>query len=286
MAFKDMKKTKFSDLKDKIEKEDKKDYGDVRFWNPEVDKSGNGYAIIRFLPAADGEDMPYVKLYRHQFKIGAKWFIENCPTTLGQECPCCKSNSELWATDIPMNQDIVRKRKRGLSYISNILVISDSKHPENEGKVFLYKFGAKIFAKIKGAIDPEFEDESPFNPFNFWEGANFKIKIRNVEGYRNYDKSEFDKPAPLFDGDDAALEALWKTQYSLQAEVSPDKFNSYADIEQKFNRVVNVTIPHDAPTPTRESRDNGPPNVFDSSTNVDDGDADLAFYTNLLEAEE
>jgi hypothetical protein len=263
------------------------------FWQPELDKAGNGYAIIRFLPAVEGEDMPYVKLYTHGFKVGNRWYIENCPTTIGKRCPVCEANNELWETGIQANQDIVRKRKRQLSYIANILVVSDPKHPENEGKVFLYRFGQKIFSKIMSAIQPEFKDETPFNPFDFWEGANFKLKIRNVEGYRNYDKSEFEAPSALFDGDDEALESLWKKQKSLKALIAESQFKSYDELKKKFDAVTgaNKTAPEESVRKNVEDDFNDPPFSVDPPkrqtkplASIDDDD-DLAMYAKLLDGD-
>ena len=211
---------------------------DNRFWQPEVDKSGNGYAVIRFLPAPDGEDVPFVRIFDHGFKgPGGQWYIEKSLTTIGKQDPVSEYNSQLWATGVQANQDQVRKQKRKLNFISNIYVVSDKAHPENEGKVFLYKYGKKIFDKLNAAMNPEFEDEQPVNPFDLWAGASFKLKIRNVEGYRNYDKSEFDKPEPLMD-DDAALEKLWKSEHSLQEFLKEEHFKPYDELKQKLYRVL------------------------------------------------
>jgi hypothetical protein len=264
------------------------------YWQPEVDKAGNGYAIIRFLPAPEGEDMPYVKLYNHAFKVGSRWYIENCPTTIGGKCPVCEANNDLWESGLQSNQDIVRKRKRQLSYIANILVISDPKHPENDGKVFLFRFGQKIFSKIMGAIQPEFEDETPFNPFDFWEGANFKLKIRNVEGYRNYDKSEFEAPSALFDGDDKALESLWKQEKSLKDIVAASQFKPYDELKKRFNSVVNGEIQFESTVASRATQSNDendipfepdPPKRPTKTASIASDDDDLVMYAKLLEGD-
>jgi hypothetical protein len=202
-----------------------------------MDKTGVGSAIIRFLPAPDNEDLPWVKLYSHAFQGPGGWYIENSLTTLGQKDPISEHNRELWNTGTEANKEIVRKQKRKLSYYSNIYVVKDPAHPENEGKVFLFKFGKKIFDKILNAMQPEFEDEEPINPFDFWGGANFRLKIRKVEGYWNYDKSEFDSASALMDDDDA-LEALWKKEYSLSAIVAADQFKSYEDLEKRLKMVL------------------------------------------------
>ena len=214
---------------------------DTRFWQPEVDKAGNGMAVIRFLPApaADGDDaLPWVRVFNHGFQGPGGWYIENSLTTLGQKDPVSEYNSTLWNSGIEANKEIARKQKRRLTYISNILVVSDPKHPENEGQIKLYKYGKKIFDKINETMNPEFPDEKPVNPFDFWEGANFKLKIRQVEGYRNYDKSEFESPTPLFDGDDDKLEALWKKEYSLKEFLDPKHFKSYDVLKAKLDKVL------------------------------------------------
>jgi hypothetical protein len=216
---------------------------DERLWQPEVDAAGNGYAVIRFLdaPAVDGEDgMPWVQVFSHGFQGPGGWYIENSLTTLGQKDPVSEYNTQLWNSGIEANKEIARKQKRRLTYISNVLVIKDTANPANEGKVFLYKYGKKIFDKIKEKIEPQFEDEKAVNPFSFWEGANFKLKIRKVEGYRNYDKSEFDNPSPLFDGDDDKIEKVWKAEYSLKEFLDPKHFKSYDELKSKLDRVLGL----------------------------------------------
>ena len=214
---------------------------DERFWKPEMDKTGVGSAVIRFLPAPDGEEFPWVKMYSHAFKGLGGWYIENSLTTNGGKDPVSEYNRELWNSGNEKDKDTVRKQKRKLSYFSNIYVVRDPANPVNEGKVFLYKFGKKIFDKVLNAMQPEFEDETPINPFDFWQGANFRLKIKKVDGYWNYDKSEFDSPSPLLEDDDA-LEALWKKQYSLAALVAADQFKSYEDLEKRLKAVLNTNI--------------------------------------------
>jgi hypothetical protein len=214
---------------------------DDRFWQPEVDAAGNGYAVIRFLdtPAVDGEDgLPWVQIWSHGFQGPGGWYIENSLTTLGKTDPVSEYNTVLWNSGIEANKEIARKQKRKLTYIANVLVISDAKRPQNEGKVFLYKFGKKIFDKIKEQLEPQFADETPMNPFDFWKGANFKVKIRNVEGYRNYDKSEFESPAALFDSDDAKIEQVWKSAHSLKDFLKADNFKSYDELKAKLDKVL------------------------------------------------
>jgi hypothetical protein len=214
---------------------------DTRFWQPQVDKAGNGMAVIRFLPApsCDGdESLPWVRIFSHGFQGPGGWLIDNCLTTINEKCPVCDYNSSLWNSGVEANKEIVRKQKRKLSYISNILVISDPSNKDNEGKVFLFKYGKKIFDKITEAMNPEFADETPLNPFDMWEGANFKLKIRNVEGYRNYDKSEFADKSELFDGDDGKLEALWKSEYSLKEFLESNNFKSADSLKSRLNKVL------------------------------------------------
>ena len=214
---------------------------DTRFWQPSVDKSGNGMAQSRFLPApaVDGDDaLPWVRTFSHGFQGPGGWFIDNCLTTLNDKCPVCEHNNTLWNSGIEANKDIARKQKRKLTYIANILVLSDPSNPENEGQIKLYKFGKKIFDKISEAMNPEFADESPVNPFDMWEGANFKLKIRNVEGYRNYDKSEFSDKSALFDGEDDKLEALWKKEFSLKEFTEKSQFKPYDQLKTRLDKVL------------------------------------------------
>ena len=223
--------------------------GDDRLWKPEVDKAGNGYAVIRFLPAPDGEELPWAKLYTHAFQGTGGWYIENSLTTLGQKDPVSEHNSQLWNSGIESDKEIARKQKRKLSYYANIYVVKDSANPHNEGQVFLYKFGKKIFDKITAAMQPEFEDEDPINPFDFWAGANFKLKIKKVAGYWNYDSSEFDRQSALLDDDDA-MEAIWKKEYSLAELVAPDQFKSYDELKKRLDYVLG-----NAPTRSRVNED-------------------------------
>ena len=215
---------------------------DERFWQPEVDKAGNGYAVIRLLPPPKGEDLPWVRIWNHAFQgPTGKWYIENSLTTLGKPDPVSELNTELWNSGTEDNKNIARKQKRKLTYISNIYVVKDPNHPENEGKVFLFKYGKKIFDKIKDVMQPQYEDEDAINPFDFWKGANFKLKIRNVEGYRNYDKSEFDSVAPLLDDDsDDELESIWTKEHSLVEFVDPKNFKTYEELKSKLEAVLSA----------------------------------------------
>jgi hypothetical protein len=243
MGFADLKKqSKLGSLTEKLVKEVEKmnnsgNSSDDRVWKLECDKSGNGYAVIRFLPAPDGEDLPFVKVYSHAFQGPGGWLIDSCLTTLNQKCPICEHNSGLWNSGMDSNKEVARKQKRKLTYMSNIYVVKDPTNPDNEGKVFLFKYGKKIFDKLTEAMQPEFEDETPIDPFDFWTGANFKLKAKNVAGYRNYDSSEFASQGALLNDDDA-MEAIWKKQYSLAEFVSPDQFKSYEEMKKRLDSVL------------------------------------------------
>jgi hypothetical protein len=244
MSFSNLKKqSSLGSLTAKLVKEVEKQNNtggggsDERLWKPEMDKSGNGYAVIRFLPAPDGEELPWAKMFSHAFQGPGGWYIENSLTTIGQKDPLGELNRELWNSGIDSDKETVRKQKRKLSFYANIYVVRDPANPQNEGGVFLYKFGKKIFDKIMEAMQPEFEDEDPINPFDFWQGANFKLKLKKVAGYWNYDSSEFDRVSPLLD-DDEALEAIWKKEYSLTDIVAPDKFKSYEDLKKRLDAVL------------------------------------------------
>jgi len=214
------------------------------FWKCELDKTGNGYAVIRFLPTppsdVDSDGLPWVKFYDHGFQGPGGWYIEKSLTSIGQDDPLGKYNSELWETGSEANKELARKQKRRLHYVSNIYIVKDSKHPENEGKVFKYTYGKKIFEKITQAMNPQFEDDKPIDPFDLWTGANFKLKIRKVDGYQNYDLAEFDSSSALFDDDDK-LEKIWKSEYSLKEILDPKNFKSYADLDSRLKRVLGQT---------------------------------------------
>jgi len=243
MSFADLKKqSKLGSLTQKLVKEVEKlnntgGNNDDRLWKLDVDKSGNGYAVIRFLPAPNGEDLPFVKLYSHAFQGPGGWYIENSLTTLGQKDPVSEYNTLLWNNGTDSGKETARRQKRKLTYVSNIYIVKDPTNPENEGKVFLYKYGKKIFDKLTAAMQPEFEDEEAIDPFDFWQGANFKLKAKNVAGFRNYDSSEFAAVSPLHKDDDA-LEALWKKENSLQEFVAPDQFKSYDELKKRVEYVL------------------------------------------------
>ena len=219
------------------DKANKSKYQDDRFWKPELYKSGNCYAVLRLFPASEKEEMPWQRVWSHAFQDKGGWYIENSLTTLNTKDPVSEDNTRLWNTGVDSDKDIARKRKRKLSYYSNIYVVSDPKHPENEGKVFLFRYGKKIFDKISEAMQPQFEDEKAINPFDFWKGANLKLKIRKVDGYWNYDKSEFEGVKPLAK-DDENIKAIWSKQYPLKSFVAPSNFKTYDELKEKLNRVI------------------------------------------------
>ena len=272
---------------------EKQSFSDDRFWKPELDKSGNGYAIFRFLPAVKDEDIPWARLWSHAFQGPGGWFIENSLTTLNKKDPVSEANTLLWNSGVEADKEIARKRKRKLSYIANILIINDSKHPENEGQVKLFKFGKKIFDKITEAMKPEFEDEKPINPFDFWEGANFKLKIRKVDGFWNYDKSEFDSKTPIKPNDEA-IEEIWTKQYPLKPFLAPENFKSYDELKAKLDKVLsgvrNTGTAEDVAIPPATTH-NSPvvkETVDTSSTVTTDKDSDetLDYFSKLAEEDE
>ena len=242
MSFASLKKSSYTDLLSKAESLNKTEVrgADERLWKPEVDKAGNGYAVIRFLPAPDGEDLPWAQVWSHAFQGPGGWYIENSLTTLGKKDPVSDLNRTLWNSGSDADKEIARKQKRKLSYYSNIYVLQDPANPQNEGRVFLYKYGKKIFDKLTEAMQPAFADETPINPFDFWKGADFKVKIRKVEGYWNYDKSEFAEPSTLKGFKDSELETLWKQQYSLTDFTAPDKFKTFEELDTRLQTVLST----------------------------------------------
>ena len=274
-------------------------YNDDRYWKPEVDKSGNGSAIIRFLPAPEGEDMPWAQVWSHGFKGPGGWYIENSLTTIGQQDPVSEYNSTLWNNGTDAGKEQARDQKRRLSYYSNILVVKDDANPSNEGKVFLYRYGKKIFDKLKDVMNPEFEDDERFNPFDFWEGANFRLRIRNVDGYRNYDKSSFDSPTELFDGEEDKIESIWKQEYSLAELVDEKNFKSYDELKAKLNRALGLDdsfapVQQAAPVQTTAkprtieedaavSQDDPPFDPDPAPAKTDDEDDGLSYFEKLAQ---
>jgi len=299
MSFASLKKSRGNSLSRLVQESNKltsgsqqSSGGDDRFWKPEVDKSGNGYAVIRFLPEPNGEDLPFVRIFDHGFQGPGGWYIENSLTTIGEKDPVGEYNSELWNNGTDAGKEQARKQKRRLSYYSNIYVVKDPANPANEGKVFLFKYGKKIWDKLNEAMNPAFEDEDPINPFDFWGGADFKLKIRNLDGYRNYDKSEFDTPAALLNGDDDDLEKVYNSMYSLADFLDRKHFKSYDELKAKLDRVLGRTGA--APAARAEDYDAAPvakapemksapaPKVSDE-VSFDDDDDSLSFFEKLAE---
>jgi hypothetical protein len=246
MSFADLKKqSKLGSLTEKLIKQVEKlnesgSKDDDRFWKPVMDKSGVGSAVIRFLPAPEGCELPWAQVWSHAFQGPGGWLIDNCLTTLGQQCPVCEKNRVLWNSGSDRDKEEARKQKRKLSYFANIYVVRDPANPDNEGKVFLYKFGKKIYDKILAAMQPEFEDETPINPFDFWTGANFKLKLVKKDGYWNYDKSEFASPSALLDGDDDELERVYKSLNNLNDFTDPKEFKSYDDLKKRLEYTLGL----------------------------------------------
>ena len=273
-------------------KAETKSYDDDRFWKPTRDKAGNGYAVGRFLPAKEGEDLPWVRYWDHGFKgPTGLWYIENSLTSIGQDDPVSESNSVLWNSGRDEDKALARERKRRLHYISNVLVVSDPENPQNEGKVFLYQFGKKIFDKIMDVMQPQFADEQPVNPYDFWEGADFKIKIRKVEGWVNYDKSEFSKPAALFEGDEARLTEVYEKLYSLQDFLKPENYKTYDELKMKLNRVLGVeaveepmpSVMDSAPAQQAPAMSTAAAESMGTSEPASDDDDTLSYFAKLAQ---
>ena len=304
MSFDALKKNRSSSLdklNSQLDKMTTKSYSDPnegKFWKPTRDKAGNGFAIIRFLPAAAGEEMPFVRVWDHGFQgPTGLWYIENSLTTINQDDPVSEYNSKLWNSGIDSDKDQARKQKRRLKYVANIQVIKDGANPENDGKVFMYQFGKKIFDKLNDLMNPQFEDETPVNPFDLWEGANFRLKIRQFEGYPNYDKSEFDSPSALSD-DDAELERIYNQEHSLQELIDPKNFKSYSELKAKLYRVLAMDEEPSTPSMATDDSDDldlsnmgntqaytpapsAPAAEPATSMSMDDDDDDLSIFKEL-----
>ncbi len=299
MSFAELKKKSkfgFDNLTKEIEKLQNPSTSDERVWKPELDKSGNGYAVIRFLTAPEGEELPWAKVYSHAFQGTGGWLIENCPTSKGEQCPICAANTKLWNSGIEADKEIVRQRKRKLSYYSNIYVVSDPANPENEGKVFIFKYGKKIFDKIQSVMKPEYGDEEALNPFDFWQGANFKLKIKKVAGYWNYDDSNFAAPSTLGNFSDDKLEEIWRSQYSLTEFTDDKNFKSQEELTSRLNVVLNEAKSAKVDRETYEDEEEYTPPVRSSFTEMkvsaaskkpaatdDDDDDALSYFARLAE---
>jgi len=308
MSFDALKKNRSSSLNklnqqlDKISQKSYSDPNEGKMWKPTRDKAGNGFAIIRFLPAPQGEEMPFVRIWDHGFQgPTGLWYIENSLTTIGADDPVSEFNSKLWNSGIESDKEQARKQKRRLKYVANVLIVKDSANPDNDGKVFMYQFGKKIFDKLNDMMNPQFEDETPVNPFDFWEGANFRLKIRKFEGYPNYDKSEFDSPSPI-DGDDSVIEGIWNQQHKLQELVDPKNFKDYNELKAKLYRVLALNEePSDPTTAVGDADDDldlsslgnaatsapqptmpaAMPEMSSTTMSMDDDDEDLSIFKEL-----
>lgn len=290
MSFADLKKssrTAFENLTKELNK-NQYDSNDEKVWKPQMDKTGNGYAVIRFLPGQDNKN-PYVQIWNHGFQGPGGWYIENSLTTLNQKDPVAEINRQLWNSGSDSDKEIARKQKRRLSYYSNIYVITDTASPENEGKVFLYRYGKKIWDKLVEAMQPAFADEKPINPFDFWNGADFKLKIRTVEGYWNYDKSEFAKPSPFLDGDDSKLESVYNQLNNLEELVSPNNFKTYEQLQERLNIVLGRKISSNSNF-SRSNYETEEENLYrselnsrDVSTSSIDSDDTLSYFARLAD---
>ena len=289
MSFASLKKSSFQDLlakADTLNKSEAKSGPDERLWKPEVDKAGNGYAVIRFLPAPNGEDLPWAQVWTHAFQGPGGWYIENSLTTLGKKDPVSDLNRELWNSggEGSPQRAQARNQKRKLNYYSNIYVVKDSANPENVGKVFLYRYGKKIFDKIMESMQPAFEDETPVNPFDLWKGADFKLKITKVAGFWNYDKSEFDSPSVLGDLNDKDLEGIWKQEHSLSAFTADDQFKSYEELKERLDRTLKASY---RPDPEVEEEEVAPePVVSRTAAPSSNGEDDTLSYFAKLASED
>jgi len=286
-----------SSIKKEINQESRGD--DDRIWKPKMGSDNTGYAVVRFLPGTDVSKTPWVRIYDHGFSgPSGKWYIENSLTTIGQKDPVSEYNSRLWNNGTEAGKEQARKQKRRTSYYANVLVIKDPANPQNEGKVKLYKFGQKIFDKVMGAMQPEFADEDPINPFDLFEGANFRIKIKMVAGYWNYDASDFEKQSPLSE-DETKLEQIYNAQHDVHSLIAPDQFKSYEELQTKLNEVLGEgptqqerTVERQVETQEAKSdfddyfkADDKPTSEGSTSSASSDDDEDLESYFKSLAAD-
>jgi hypothetical protein len=299
MSFEALKRNRGTDISQLVKAAEavgggeKKNYDDDRIWKPTVDKAGNGYAVLRFLPAAEGTELPWARYWDHGFKgPTGLWYIENSLTSIGQPGPVGELNSRLWNSGIEADKETARAQKRRLHYVVNALVVQDPSAPQNEGRVVLYKFGKKIFDKIMDVMQPSFADEKAINPFDFWEGADFKLKIRQVEGYRNYDKSEFASPSSLYDGDESKLEAIYNQLHDLSEFTDPKNYKTYDELKAKLARVLGEESSMGAPTMRQESQMNTPAPepeykvaepITAEQVNLQDDDDTMSYFAKLAQ---
>ena len=299
MSFEALKRNRGTDISQLVKAAEavgggeKKNYDDDRIWKPTVDKAGNGYAVLRFLPVAEGTELPWARYWDHGFKgPTGLWYIENSLTSIGQPDPVGELNSRLWNSGIEADKETARAQKRRLHYVVNALVVQDPSAPQNEGRVVLYKFGKKIFDKIMDVMQPSFADEKAINPFDFWEGADFKLKIRQVEGYRNYDKSEFASPSSLYDGEESKLEATYNQLHDLSEFTDPKNYKTYDELKTKLARVLGEESSMGAPTMRQESQMNTPAPepeykvaepITAEQVNLQDDDDTMSYFAKLAQ---
>ena len=300
MSFENLERQRGADISKLVQAAEKvggsgdsKPNADERIWKPTVDKAGNGYAVLRFLPAGEGQDLPWVRYWDHGFKgPTGLWYIENSLTSIGQPDPVGEYNSRLWNSGIEADKEKARQQKRRLHYVTNVLVLQDPGNPANEGKVFLYKFGKKIFDKIMDVMNPAFADETPVNPFDFWEGADFKLKIRQVEGYRNYDKSEFSSASGLYENDESKLESVYNSLHPLGEFTDPKNYKSYDELKAKLARVLGEEVSMGAPTMKQEAAMNTPAPapeykvaepITAENTSVSDDEDTMSYFAKLAQ---
>ena len=298
MSFADLKRNSASNFEkltnelSKMASTRPQDPLEEKLWKPTLDKAGNGFAVIRFMPAPEGEDIPFVRIWDHGFQGPGGWYIEKSLTTFSEKDPVGELNSKLWSTGLDSDKEIARKQKRRLSYYSNVYIVKDPGNPENEGKVFIFKFGKKIFDKLNDLMNPSFEDEQPVDPFNLWTGANFRLKVRKVENFPNYDKSEFDTPGALLDDDDK-LEEIYNSLYSLQELLDRKHFKTYEELNARLNRVLGNSAAssdrnrsrNQETTPWKNDEDEAPKQQFketESKSTESDDDDDLEDFFKTL----
>jgi len=248
------RKSAFSNITESIKKETKKNRNnDDDIWKPSMGKDGTGYAVIRFLPGKDVNKTPWVRVYDHGFQgPQGKWYIEKSLTSVGEQDPVSEYNSMLWNTGIESNKDIARKQKRRTNYYSNVLIIKDPANPGNEGQVKTYRFGQKIFDKLMGAMQPEFADETPINPFDLFEGANFRVKLKMVAGYWNYDASDFENPSALSE-EPSKLESVFEAQADVHILIDPSSFGTFDELKGKLDMVLGIDSKPQAQVPAQQA---------------------------------
>ena len=289
-----MRSTNFAKISGEFEKianpqSDTKSYQDDRFWKLEADKAGNGTATIRFLPTAEGDELPWVKIFSHGFQgPTGKWYIENSLTTIGENDPVGELNSRLWNTGNEADKETARKQKRKLSYVANVLIVSDPKHPENEGKVKLFKFGKKIFDKIMDKARPTFEDETPVNVFDLWAGADFKLRMRKVDGYPNYDQSAFQEPSAITEDEDEML-SIVNSQHKLSEFLDRKNFKTYEELSRKLASVLEggtaapsaASLSEDEDEQPRSVKATAPKAKVTVSSSDDNDDEAMSFFKKI-----